>query len=389
MTVNVAAAVAPPTAAPITWDELQSRCTAAARLALKSDAYGWQDIEEVAADLLLKVWETVPQSAATTWTVPLRSSLRGPAPTYSQKLAQKSKDDVVTLHERAAVAAVAAPTFTHLYNWACNLRRSLDRQRARDLTEGANRAAEDAFTAELVAAEEGDRAAGALTERTEFVPVDGKPNRYRIGTSYGVRLADTGTAHRAARDLLSDLGVNRLGRAYPLAYCAARSGALFSMDLGAAEMTAQLADELKTTPRALTMQLTRARRALPSVKADRDRRDHAAALGMVDAGGIARKPTNSRTHSADLDPRDRRPEEAPVRTVVSEEMLTIRLGEYLGAVVALTACAPLGVKVTTPDRRPAWARSLKGATAARLAHAAKLRDRRAALRSAEGETATA
>lgn len=386
MTVNVAAVVAPPTAAPITWDELQSRCTAAARLALKSDAYGWQDTEEVAADLLLKVWETVPQAAATTATVPLRSSLRGPAVIYSQKSAQKSKDDAVTMHERAAVAAVAAPNFTTLYNWACNLRRSLDRQRARDLTEGANRAAEDHFTAELVAAEEGNRAAGALTERTELVPVAGKPNRYRVGTSYGVRLTDAGTAHRAARDLLGALGVNRLGRAYPLAYCAARSGALFSMDLGAAEMTAQLADELKTTPRALTMQLTRARRALPSVKADRDRRDHAAALGMVDAGGIARKPTNSRTHSADLDPRDRRPEEAPMRTVVDESILIDRLRESLTMCAAMAACAPLGVKITAPDRRPAWARNLKGATATRLAHAAKLRERRAAQRSAEEET---
>jgi hypothetical protein len=256
-------------------DEIAGRCAAAVRLAFKGDRYGTDAIEEAEATLLMQVWEGMPHErihAATSR--PVRSSLNGPSVIYSKHSANKSKDKLGLETRRAAFPVEYVPTFGKLLGRAKNLRRAHDRRVAYD---HAARPVELDHTRPM--ADEGNRTPDVTMRQ----------------------------ARRIALGILDELGYRPLRKGdmglYALAYTSARYTTLWTLGYRAdgekgTERTIgeQVADELDMMPAAYRQACSRAVKRLPALS----RYAYAVALNIADIGGIAQKPSRSRTMSADL-----------------------------------------------------------------------------------------
>jgi hypothetical protein len=108
--------------------DLQSRCAAAARMALRGQNWSTEDRADCAAELVCRVWADVVESNRIgSRAGQVRSSVKsGDRVTYSKKNAQKSKDTVSTDARITTVPAELA-TFTRLYGLASNYRRGVER----------------------------------------------------------------------------------------------------------------------------------------------------------------------------------------------------------------------------------------------------------------------
>lgn len=177
----------------------------AAGMAMKGKAYGPDDRADAAATITLRVWEAASEAGRITRAPGSPAKISGgttgaPAamPTslggrVKMSKGKKAKAAPALLIIEPAVPAEMA-TMKILLSHASNLRKSLLRDRNRQERLGAIEARERGFVA--------------------HVP----------SMSYGAP-ADPAEAHRAARAMLGELGLARLGKAYPLAYAAARAAA--------------------------------------------------------------------------------------------------------------------------------------------------------------------
>lgn len=298
--------------------ELWTRCNAAASLAMKGKSYSPEDRAECAAEIAAKHWSAAKLAGATVTTMTPRRIMVGGdgasgAVTYSGKRQAKSIDAPrVEILPTDAIRNDHAPSFGTLYGEARNLRRSLDRRRATEADHAAREAAEN-FAASIVIADD--------PEDVRSTPED---------------------ARDRAIEMLSALGLPRLGKCFPVAYRAARAATETGADI--------IARELHTTVPALDMAQSRARKRIPSLNAH-GRAAHADALHLPD-GGIALKPTRTRTESADLGATDWRCKPETVAPV------TVRTDRRL---------------IRKNDRKPDWTRGLSATADARLAKAAELR----------------
>lgn len=336
-------------------DELRSRCAAAVRLAYRGERYGDDAKDEAVGRLLMAVWETLPTAAPSTGVVnvqrlntarrrytgrrgyrrsrvlrkltqpmpapaapvlyllasaPAATSLNGRAPIYSKHSAKKSRDRLPLEVQRAAVPRDLVPSFTTLRNRAVDLRRQYDASQARDL---ASRPVE--LDPTLPQADEGNCTLNVTCD----------------------------AAHSRAVEMTLSLGwpIWRKPMLYALAYSAAREGTLWNLGMLAqgekaapapdlagwrpartdgAPIGPQIASELGLAVGTLHVTLQRARDLLASeipgavrpAAALHNGGEHkhritrhpgrvivADALDLP-AGGIGRKPSRSRTLSADL-----------------------------------------------------------------------------------------
>lgn len=261
--------------------DLQSRCAAAARMALRGQNWSAEDRADCAADLVCRVWSDVVESNRIgSRAGKVRSSVAyGDRVTYSQKSPQKSLDRVDTDARVATIPADLA-TFTRLYGLASNYRRGVERQRERDIADAmlnAERASDfHAFT-EAPASEVG-------------------------GTPWQAR--------RTALELLRTIGLlgesesPHWGPVWTLAYASARAVESAEWDGNGIARDA-VAEELELTPDALRQHLSRAVARIPAA-ATHTRAQWAEAL-YVPTGGVALKPSRSRTLSADMGTRQNGP----------------------------------------------------------------------------------
>lgn len=231
-------------------------------------------------------------------------------------------------------------TMTRAYGHAANYRRAVEAAVQRDRIETGKQEARDTWTAAVQTPEE-----AALWPAM------------RPGLE---------AAHEAARDMLSALGLSRLGRAYPLAYAAARASQGAALDDICADglpRTGRPADVLAWIDRAPAVRenvkknLQRARALYPSAAACTIEA-HAYALGVD--GGRAMKSTYSRNRSADLDT-------PTLRDWIAEE--------DHAEVIARTDLEL--ARAMRPHAPADWAHGLSPATAARYRKAAALRVKRA------------
>lgn len=296
--------------------ELQSRCYAAARLSMMGANFSPDDRFDAASRILADVWATIVESGAPLLTMTQRvpTSLQGDGVTYSAKSRQKSKDDAPDVWaDIPAIRKSDAPTFSTLAGRAANLRRSLERDRARDAVDAAERAATEAFL--------------------PYVP-DADP----------VVRSTPAAAHELAQEMGRAMALDARRPVYVATYTAARSASGEGSDVVAAE--------LEMAPSAYRKALQRGREAISAA--------YAAPHEMADAlylpdGGYALKPSASRMRTHAIGERD-----AGWRD--SQRAYGIRpvaIGE---------APLPAGALPVAP---PEWARDLKGTTAARLRHAAR------------------
>lgn len=296
--------------------ELQSRCYAAARLAMMGASFSPDDRADAASRLLTDLWAEITSAGALLYTVGQRvpTSLQGDGVNYSAKSRQKSKDDAPDVWaDIPAVRKSSLPPFSTLTGRAANLRRSLERDRLRDRTDAAERARTDAFL--------------------PYVP----------GTDPEVRSTPAVAAELAA-EMATAMGTD--GRpAYVAAYTAARATS--------GEASDAIAAELELAPAAYRKALQRGRDAI--AKRYASQHELAEALYVPD-GGVALKPSASRNRTHAIGERD-----AGWRD--SQRAYGIR-PVVCGAIGPLPAGA-------LPAAPPAWARDLKGTTATRLRHAAR------------------
>lgn len=306
--------------------ELRSRCTAAARLALMAEQWTPEDRAECSAAICERFLSGYDRQ-------PTCTECRGPA-----AHAAALTDDYGTVvygaprcighrgtdYRRLVGSTAALPTFSALFGAACNIRRSIGRDRARDAAYAAELAAREAFTPTLP------------DERPEV-----------RGTPWGAR--------RTALDMLRAWGLDERtacrkgGPLWTAAYAAARAAAGLESEA--------IARELELTDATYRQHLSRAAARVPSV-ATLPLWAHAAALGLTDTTpGL--KATRTRNLSADLehDWRTRPDTVAPV---------TCR-----------TVAAAL------PATRPSWTDGLPYSTGARLSRAAEVKRARAQAKSAE------
>lgn len=303
--------------------ELWSRCIGAAKLAMRGTGYDHEDRADCAAKLAADAWKVAREADAIVSVLARRTyktggdGASGPV-IYSQKNAAKSQDDRAGAWVRTdAIRADIAPSFGKLYGQAANYRRGLDRLRIHEAEIAALNAAEN-FSRSLV-----------IQDIAE--PLRSTPD----------------ACHEAARDMLGKLGLARLGRAYPMAYRAARASTEAAADDIATELGYASVDTM-------TRACDRARTRIASVKTH-ERAAHADALDIL-SGGIALKPSRSRTEAADHenDWRTKPARVAPVKTRTDKRI------------------------IRKHDRKPDWTRDLPKTTDARLAKAAELRRARAA-----------
>jgi hypothetical protein len=201
---------------------------------------------------------------------------------------------------------------------ASNLRRTVERDRARDAVDAA------------------DRAAAAFAPGLAFQAGQDRPEVTPAG------------AHRVAREMLASLALPRLGRAYPLAYSAARSAAGVDRETVAAELGYSSADVMR-------VYLSRARKAVPSAATH-------AELEHADLLGITAERETAKHGAAPLEAGERYAPDAPAPVKVR--------------------AIPGGRKVWNGETAAAWTRDLPPSTRARLRTAAMLNRERVAKRAA-------
>jgi hypothetical protein len=302
-------------------DEIESRCAGAIRLAFKSKEYGNDVRDHARAELVMLVWERMPKDILYGASRRMRTSLVGGKVTYSKKRAAKSKDALDGMVTRAAFPREYVPSFKRLTLEAYNLRRAYDQRRAYE-------------------------AAAAPVEFDATMP-----DAYEGGRTHDVTMRQ---ARRMALDLLDGLGYRPLRKGdlplYALAYTAARYNTLHGLGYRAngehgegLTIGAQIADELGMTPAYYRKSLQRAVERMPRFR----RYAYAVALDLADSGGIALKPSRSRTVASDL---ERKPRVKPERE------------------------APVSTRSQAPSEAvmPAWTQTLSETQSARMAALAKL-----------------
>lgn len=348
--------------------DLLSTAAAAARLAMTGKQYSPDDKADCAADVAARIMSGFPAPVCLPgqcggeafYTVPIADDLGGTVRVPRCVKHAAGMDDAHLIPPDAAFIPQDAGSFTRCANLAANYRRGLDRQRARDEREANANAAHDGMI-------------GPGPDAALIRPV--------------APTADA--AHAAARDMLSDLGLPRLGKAYPLAYTAARSVVAKEARLtpegkptGEAVYRTQPADlataaaELgytgKTPSKALGMALKRAADSIPSV-AVKSREQHCSALGIEPSVSPARKASATRTHSADLGEQGWRGKDSPGPDAAA---VKLRKGEVAADIAPpeWTADLPAGTR----------ARLEAGVARKRARMAAKTPEQRAADRAAAG-----
>lgn len=339
----------------VTVDDLSDYCAAAVRLIFRGKRYGSLIKEEATETLYADVirgitWRNVPMYPKTKRAA--RSSINGGEKVnYSKNNAQKGSRDTLALEVTVfAFPKSVLPPFGVLIGKARNLKKSADRAAAHVKDSGED----DTYQ---VAADEGNRAPRVSADEAAAI----------------------------ALDMLDGLGLGYCSPAdaplFTLAYSCARFPTLYALDV--AQPGEQMADELGLTHDNYKQHMSRARKRIPSVAhkhegdvsrggarpapaADgsgplliRPKAKHAPRAGrrgglraayadalLLPEGGIARKASSSRTHSADLADSGWR-EDAAVAPVSSS---------YADATPAAT--------------RPHWTTGLTGAKAAQLSRAA-------------------
>lgn len=327
-------------------ETVRSRCMAAARLSMRGDSYSSEDRADCAAMLLAELWATARTPSGL------------------------NRDDC---------------TMTRLVGMAANRRRSLDRDRARDSLDAANRAAAEFSTDHALPGEDSpwdgeDAAPWTIKRRRSHSEPMRQPHgsprdvlRYldaveRVRDSatcwpiqWGAFLRDSrqpvvlGGARCSAMDMLASLGLPRLGRAYPAAYHAARTATGVDVET--------VARELGCSPDTLRQRVKRSLEAVPS------RETHPARLHADLLGVTAQAPTRKQTAA---------PLEAEERTAQNgAEPSTRRLAG--------------GRRVWNGEAAADWTLTLPASTRRRLRTAAMLSRARVAKRAAaeHAELATA
>lgn len=362
--------------------ELQRRALAAASLAMRGSMYAPEDRAECAAviseTLLSKAQRRDRYSAPD-----LSGPLGAPCADSAERGAMLRRLD--NWHRQGSMLDFlrTAPTgeilrsdatFTRMSGIAANYRRSIDRTRIREEQEAGERAATEGFRVPSFA--------DTLSELAELHPV---------------------AAHRAAREALSALGLPRLGKAYPLAYAAVRGiaerSACHELGIGADSRTDGAARV------AVSKALSKARAAVPSYSPDAPEgtgrpsdvlrwisnaergaerftfNGHLSALMLLDSEGRSVKASYSRTHSADLDTRDRTSQDSALRSgIISPEVSASKTRKMSAAQVgASLRRAGTRERLTTvgPHASQHWREGLTDVQRARLMRASELRRLRA------------
>lgn len=314
----------------VTPAELASRCAAAVKMSMGSKSYTLEDRRDGAAHLLTHLLRkrTGKGSAADVlrfldWCESRPATVR-----------------MLAVEDIAHIPAVAY-SMTALCHEAANYRRSIDRRRKRDDADAQRQAQRFSTGGKL-----------ELERPTAPTPE---------------------AAHETARELLSALGLPRLGRAYPVAYGAARrmlmveaqtvrQGKLAGKTTGRAMLTEsdatgeQCAAELGLTHSAYRKALSAERiaRVIPSVTV-RSIEAHADALGIETDASPARKATATRMAATDIGDRANgwRGKEAPMPDAAP---VTVRMDPNM----------------IRAAQAPDWTKDLPAGTRARLAHAAAI-----------------
>lgn len=263
-------------------DELMSRCDGAARMAMRGARYTQSDREECAAEVRLKIWEKIAAAPMGTVETATRSSVaHGSSVAYSKHSAQKSRDTVKVAGRMAAVPAELV-RWEYLLGIAANVRRSLDASRDRDHMEALRRAA----------------------DTVDFSPHVEAPADETGGTPWGAR--------RTAVDMLRSVGMLgdsepvHWGPVWTLAYCAARAVIQDGQTNAADGLDRDtVAEELEIDRATLKKHLQRAIQRMPAAQTHA-RAAWAEALNIPE-GGIARKPSRSRSEAADMGTRHNGP----------------------------------------------------------------------------------
>lgn len=321
--------------------DLQSKSAAAARLALQGDGWSFTDREECAAHLTAKILDTLPTVRRTgtarevlTYITTVQGAPAAAAPSIRRMLVPGAAwtPDTVPAH---------LATFSRLAMEAANWRRGVEAARRRDSAEADRR------------------------EAAAPVPMDAP--HVEADTLDGLWERDaTEAAHATARRMLADLGLARLGRAYP----AALEAALTSHGWTPAEAAAAMG----TNPDTLRQWRGRAVKRIPSATTH-TLAAHAHALAYPDT-------SLEHPHVAPLasDWRETPSEAAPV---------TVRRTGTPADVLAWIDSATADAPAWTRGLRPATVRRYEAAASAKRARAeAWQADTRASRRAAAGYPAT-
>jgi hypothetical protein len=309
--------------------EVMRLARAAAGLAMQGDYYSREDRADAAAALTLRVWETACElraNGAQFATAP--SSLSGPAPKMAKGASAKTTPRTRVVEDAVPSSLV---TMSKLYGQACSLRRTIRRDRERDLQQ----AAEDARTGAFLA--------------------------HGPALNYGTP-ADPAQAHEAAHGMLLDLGLDSdpEGSLYRVAYAAAREAAGL--------IGSEIAAELGMPRGTLVAEINRAAKKVPSAKTHTPRQ-HAEAMHVDEYVEPPRpqKASLPESNGERLKPGHRYPQ---TRAIVPSLPVTER---------------PLagGRRKWNGRKTAAWTETLPGATRARLRKSAELQRARAAAKTAE------
>lgn len=325
----------------VTGEDLIRRTRAAARMALRGENWSAEDRADCAAELVCLVWSRAVEAGTVTSAPVTRrmSSVHGgERVTYTSKSQPKSKDRTPDAPGHASAIPADLCSFDFLVKRAADIRRSWEAARERDRVE-------------------------ALNAPVTFDPFIAAPADETGGTPWGAR--------RKALELGRELGVidRRVAPGPVWTFLYAVSRAVVSPDdrnnVSGGLDRETVAAELELDRETVKKHIQRALARIPATADTHPRAAWAEAL-HVPTGGVALKPSRSRTLSADMGTRHAGPRErlAPA----DHAPITVRRGT--------TRVATAWAK--HERHRPAWTRDLAPATGARLAAAARIRQDRAA-----------
>lgn len=345
----------------ITPQDLRRKATAAAALAMRGASYSPDDRADAAATIAARIMAEVDGPA---W-----SDFRPAAPNRAAVLRMIDRVWSGELHPASVAIPAEVASFSRMSGMAANLRRSIDRDRARANQSQGERAA-DGFALPPRTSEE-DRAA-LLSELASISP---------------------DAAHRAALGAVDALGVSGEYAAYVLAYCALRSktdaqGKLVGARAALAELDAAAGEDGPKTDAAAEKRTSRAlsagRKSVPSwqhPRWDGQPREcfnaHLDACQLLDSEGYAAKASRTRNLSADLDTADRTTQNAALRAgLISEEVNASKTRKLSAAQIAaaLRRSAERAPDTTVGPRTARhWREYLTDTQRARLHRAAEIR----------------
>lgn len=335
--------------------EVQSRCSAAARMVARGAEWSPEDRADIAAEVFCKVWRKAKESPhseapgiSSVPTMHLPSSVaHGPAVAYSKYSAQKSKDTVTLSAGRVEAMRADLCAWSYLLGLAATERRSMERERERDFQESMRAAEVAPDFSPFIAAPSADVAGNPVQARRSAVEM----------------LRALGMLEPIKRHGRTVLAAPR-GPVWTLAYAAARAVESTSADGERGGLDREtVARELELSADACKKHLQRAAAQIPAGKSGHLSRSAWAEALYMPEGGIALKPSRSRTMSTDIGTRATGPrdylkpkDQAPVNVRSSARIKRVPTAWERG-----------------PHARPAWTRDLQPKTANRLAAAARWR----------------